>query len=53
MHPYHILQWIDKHGKRPNKNAFEKKVSDGTAFDLNCGKVLLTGLFVYIPVRLS
>ena len=37
----------------PQKNAFEKKFGEGTAFDLDYGKLLIIGLCVYIAVKVS
>tara|TARA_B100000575_G_C22853677_1_gene499310 strand:+ start:342 stop:557 length:216 start_codon:yes stop_codon:yes gene_type:complete len=38
---------------KPEKNAFEKKFGEGTAFDLDYGKLLIIGLCVYIAVQVS
>ena len=35
------------------KNAFEKKFGEGTAFDLDYGKLLIIALCVYIAARVS
>jgi hypothetical protein len=35
------------------KNAFEKKFGEGTAFDLDYGKLLIIGLCVYIAFQVS
>ena len=35
------------------KNAFEKKCGEGTAFDLDYGKLLIIALCVYIAVQVS
>ena len=37
----------------PKKNAFEKKFGEGTAFDLDYGKLLIIGLCIYIAVQVS
>ena len=37
----------------PQKNVFEKKFGEGTAFDLDYGKILIIGLCVYIAVQVS
>ena len=37
----------------PRKNAFEEKFGEGTAFDLDYGKLLIIGLCVYIAVQVS
>ena len=37
----------------PQKNAFEEKFGDGTAFDLDYGKLLIIALCVYIAVQVS
>ena len=39
--------------KEPQKNAFEQKFGEGTAFDLDYGKLLIIGLCVYIAVQVS
>ena len=35
------------------KNAFEEKFGEGTAFDLDYGKLLIIGLCVYIAFQVS
>jgi hypothetical protein len=35
----------------PQKNAFEEKFGEGTAFDLDYGKLLIIALCVYIAVQ--
>ena len=35
------------------KNVFEKKFGEGTAFDLDYGKLLIIALCVYIAVQVS
>ena len=37
----------------PQKNAFEEKFCEGTAFDLDYGKLLIIALCVYIAVQVS
>ena len=37
----------------PQKNAFEEKFGEGTAFDLDYGKLLIIALRVYIAVQVS
>ena len=37
----------------PEKNAFEEKFGEGTAFDLDYGKLLIIALCVYIAVQVS
>ena len=37
----------------PQKNAFEEKFGEGTAFDLDYGKLLIIALSVYIAVQVS
>ena len=37
----------------PQKNAFEEKFGEGTAFDLDYGKILIIALCVYIAVQVS
>ena len=37
----------------PQKNAFEEKFCEGTAFDLDYGKLLIVALCVYIAVQVS
>ena len=39
--------------KEPQKNAFEKKFGEGTAFDLDYGKLLIIGLCIYIAVQVT
>ena len=39
--------------EEPKKNAFEKKFGEGTAFDLDYGKLLIIGLCIYIAVKVS
>ena len=39
--------------KEPQKNAFEEKFGEGTAFDLDYGKLLIIGLCIYIAVQVS
>ena len=35
------------------KNSFEKKFGEGTAFDLDYGKLLIIGLCIYIAVQVT
>lgn len=37
----------------PQKNAFEKKFGEGTAFDLDYGKLLIIALCIYIAVQVT
>ena len=37
----------------PQKNVFEEKYGEGTAFDLDYGKLLIIALCVYIAVQVS
>ena len=37
----------------PPKNAFEEKFGEGTAFDLDYGKLLIIALCIYIAVQVS
>ena len=37
----------------PRKNAFEERFGEGTAFDLDYGKLLIIALCVYIAVQVS
>ena len=39
--------------KEPKKNAFEKKFDEGTAFDLDYGKIMIIGLCIYIAMQVS
>ena len=39
--------------KAPQKNAFEEKFGEGTAFDLDYGKLLIIALCIYIAVQVS
>ena len=36
-----------------DKNAFEKNFGEGTAFDLDYGKILIIALCIYIAVKVS
>ena len=37
----------------PKKNVFEEKFGEGTAFDLDYGKLLIIALCIYIAVHVS
>ena len=37
----------------PEKNSFEERFGEGTAFDLDYGKLLIIALCVYIAVQVS
>ena len=37
----------------PQKNAFEEKFGEGTAFDLDYGKLLIIALCIYIAVKVN
>ena len=37
----------------PQKNAFEERFGEGTAFDLDYGKLLIIALCAYIAVQVS
>ena len=37
----------------PQKNVFEEKFGEGTAFDLDYGKLLIIALCVYIAIQVS
>jgi hypothetical protein len=37
----------------PQKNAFEEKFGEGTAFDLDYGKLLIIALCIYIALQVS
>ena len=37
----------------PPKNTFEKKFGEGTAFDLDYGKLLIIALCIYIAIQVS
>ena len=37
----------------PQKNAFEEKFGEGTAFDLDYGKLLIIALCIYIAAKVS
>jgi len=39
--------------RAPRKNTFEEKFGEGTAFDLDYGKLLIIALCVYIAVQVS
>ena len=34
--------------RAPQKNAFEEKFGEGTAFDLDYGKLVIIGLLIYV-----
>ena len=44
---------VQRQPKSPQKNAFEEKFGEGTAFDLDYGKLLIIGLCVYIAFQVS
>ena len=44
-----ITQPVDER----EKNAFEKNFGEGTAFDLDYGKLLIIALCIYIAVKVS
>ena len=37
----------------PQKNVFEERFGEGTAFDLDYGKILIIALCIYIAVKVS
>ena len=39
--------------KAPQKNVFEEKFGEGTAFDLDYGKLLIIALCIYIAAQVS
>ena len=39
--------------RAPRKNSFEERFGEGTAFDLDYGKLLIIALCVYIAVQVS
>ena len=39
--------------ENPQKNAFEEKFGEGTAFDLDYGKLLIIALCVYIAFQVG
>ncbi len=53
--PYKAAQEIAQAtmAQAPQKNAFEEKFGEGTAFDLDYGKLLIIALCVYIAVQVS
>ena len=54
-HPKKVRQVtpMTRQVSEPQKNAFEKKFGEGTAFDLDYGKVLIIGLCVFIAIQVS
>ena len=44
---------VQKQPKSPQKNAFEEKFGEGTAFDLDYGKLLIIALCIYIAAKVS
>ena len=46
-------QTTEQMSKPTQKNAFEQKFGEGTAFDLDYGKLLIIALCVYIAVKVS
>ena len=52
---YKAVQEIEKAAvnQATQKNAFEEKFGEGTAFDLDYGKLLIIALCVYIAVQVS
>ena len=52
-HPIQHLNGETMIAKEPKKNAFEKKFGEGTAFDLDYGKLRIMGLCIYIAVQVS
>ena len=53
MHPHHKLIGEPNMAIETQKNAFEQKFGESTAFDLDYGKLLIIGLCVYIAVKVS
>ena len=53
--PYKAAQEIAQStmAQETQKNAFEEKFGEGTAFDLDYGKLLIVELCVYIAVQVS
>jgi len=53
--PYKAAQEIAEAtmAQATQKNAFEEKFGEGTAFDLDYGKLLIIALCVYIAVQVS
>ena len=47
------IQVVPSAAQAPQKNAFEEKFGEGTAFDLDYGKILIISLCVYIAVQVS
>ena len=39
--------------REPKKNVFEEKYGEGTAFDLDYGKLLIIALCIYIAFQVS
>ena len=48
-----IKKAVPELAKEPKKNVFEEKYGEGTAFDLDYGKLLIIALCIYIAVQVS
>ena len=44
---------VRRQPKSHQKNAFEEKFGEGTAFDLDYGKLLIIALCIYIAAKVS
>ena len=44
---------VQQQPNSPQKNAFEEKFGEGTAFDLDYGKLLIIALCIYIAAKVS
>ena len=47
------IQLAPSAAQAPQKNTFEEKFGEGTAFDLDYGKILIIALCIYIAVQVS
>jgi hypothetical protein len=46
-------QTVSQQPQPSQKNAFEEKFGEGTAFDLDYGKLIIIALCIYIAVKVS
>jgi len=47
------IQLAPSVAQAPQKNTFEERFGEGTAFDLDYGKILIIALCIYIAVQVS
>ena len=55
VHPTKVVQTASTKTQATNKqkNAFEERFGEGTAFDLDYGKLLIIALCIYIAIQVS